>query len=165
MKGNAVKRWMIFFFVVFLLPVISNAEIYKCVDKNGKATFTTGYSPGCTLLQGSVEKKNQPQKKLPHTITKTKPKKKTSRSDGCTTKDGHFACLKEEWLDNMTKFRLSNDFESVKAYIAAKKCLVMKGGLHVTLIDSPGMFGGTASFIYKGVKFWTFREALDYGFK
>lgn len=156
---------MIIFFVVFLPPVISNAEIYKCVDKNGKATFTTEYSPGCTLLPGSVEKKSQPQKRSSPITAKTKSKKKSYHSSGCTTKDGYFACLKEEWLDNMTQFRLANDFESVKAYVAAKKCLVMKGGLHVTLIDSPGMFGGTASFIYKGVKFWTYREALDYGFK
>lgn len=80
-----------------------------------------------------------------------------------TTKENHFACLKEEWLDDMVKFVVAKDLDSAQAYVKAKKCLVTKGGEKVTVTDSPGFLGSRASYVYKGVKFWTTREALNYG--
>ena len=44
-----------------------------------------------------------------------------------------------------------------------KRCVLLKGDLDVTVIDSPGMFGGVCSFIFQGFKFWTTRGGLtDY---
>lgn len=80
-----------------------------------------------------------------------------------TTKENHFACLKEEWLDDMVKFVVAKDLASAQAYIKAKRCLVTKGGEPVTVTDGPGAFGSQATYIYKGVKLWTTREALNYG--
>ncbi|MBW2342483.1 MAG: DUF4124 domain-containing protein [Deltaproteobacteria bacterium] len=143
-----------------------SAEIYKCIDADGQVTFTTKSGPGCKLLPGSVEKKAPPVK-TPAPIpsrpaAKSVKKAKKYKFPRCTTNDGYFACLKEEWLDHVTRFITAKDYDSIDAYISSKKCLVMKGGLVVTVIDSPGMFGGKTSFIYNGIKFWTYREGVNY---
>lgn len=80
-----------------------------------------------------------------------------------TTKGGHVACIKEQWLNNMVAFVASGDRASFAAYIEQKRCVVMKSGLKVTVTDGPGMFGGKAGFIFRGTKFWTVREAIEYG--
>ena len=81
---------------------------------------------------------------------------------GITT-GGHAACLKEEWLDDVTSFVIAKDMDSFQAYLDSNKCVILKKGLRVTVTDSPGMFGGKAGFVFKGVKLWTYREALEYG--
>jgi len=63
----------------------------------------------------------------------------------------------------MVNFVASGDRDSFDSYIKMKRCVVVKKGLRVTVTDPPGMFGGTAGFIFKGQKFWTGREALSYG--
>ncbi|SEH08108.1 hypothetical protein [Candidatus Venteria ishoeyi] len=80
-----------------------------------------------------------------------------------TTKGGHAACLKKQWLDDVVSFVVAKDMDSFQAYLDSKKCIVLKKGLRVTVTESPGMFGGTAGFVFKGIKFWTVREALEYG--
>ena len=124
------------FFVFFLSPIISNAEIYKCVDRNGEAMFVTEYSPGCTLLPDLLKIETKIKKKLLSQSRKPSQEKDLINQE-VVQQRWLFRMSKRRVADNMTKFRLANDFESVKAYVAGKKCLVMKGGLHVTLIDSP----------------------------
>lgn len=81
---------------------------------------------------------------------------------GITT-GGHVACLKKEWLDDVTSFVIAKDMDSLQAYLDTDKCIVLKKGLRVTVTEPPGMFGGTSGFVYKGFKLWTYREALEYG--
>jgi hypothetical protein len=78
------------------------------------------------------------------------------------TKGGHVACLKKEWLNDMVSFVVAKDKGSFQAYVDSGKCLILKAGLRVTVTESPGMFGGTAGFVFKGMKFWTVREGLEY---
>jgi hypothetical protein len=80
-----------------------------------------------------------------------------------TSKGGHPACLKEEWINDMRSFVVANDLTSFEAYVNSKKRLILKKGLQVTVTESPGMFGSTATFVYRGIKFWTMKDALNYG--
>ena len=70
--------------------------------------------------------------------------------------------MKKEWLDDMIKFVVAKDKDSFAAYIACKKCIIMKGDMKVTVTDWPGVFGSTTGFIFKGTKFWTVREGINY---
>ena len=80
-----------------------------------------------------------------------------------TTVGGYCACFTESDLDDMTSFASSNDMKSFDAYIKWKRCIVVKSGLTVTIIKSPGILGGKTQFAFEGIKFWTVREALkDY---
>ena len=80
-----------------------------------------------------------------------------------TTVDGYCACFTESDLDDMTNFVVSNDRDSFNAYIKWEKCILLKPGLTVTVIKSPGLLGGKVQCVFQGVKFWTLREALkDY---
>ena len=80
-----------------------------------------------------------------------------------TTKGVHTACLKKEWLDDVISFIVAKDMDSFQSYLDSKKCIVLKKGLKVTITEFPGMFGGTAGFVFKGIKLWTVREAFNYG--
>jgi len=80
-----------------------------------------------------------------------------------TTKGGGAACIKKEWLNDMFSFVAAGDKASFQAYMNSKKCIILKKGLRVTVTESPGMFGGTAGFVFRGYKFWTARESLEYG--
>lgn len=80
-----------------------------------------------------------------------------------TTNDGYVACLSEALLDDVTKFVTANDKASLQAYLDSKKCIIIKGGLKVTVTESPGMFGGKTGFVFQGLKLWTYREAINYG--
>jgi hypothetical protein len=77
-----------------------------------------------------------------------------------TTDANAIGCLTKSALEEMVKFTASGDRESFSAYIAQGKCIVLKSGLDVTVVESPGMFGGIAGFVYRGIKMWTTREAL-----
>ena len=76
------------------------------------------------------------------------------------TVGSNFACFSESDFDDLVSFGAAKDKASIQAYINQKKCFVLKEGLTVTVLKSPGMFGGRAQCAYKGLKFWTFREAL-----
>lgn len=80
-----------------------------------------------------------------------------------TTNDGHAACFKKEWLDDVVNFIIAKDMGSFQAYLDSKKCIILKKGLRVTVTESPGMFGSKAGFVFNGVKLWTVREGLSYG--
>jgi len=82
-----------------------------------------------------------------------------------TTNKGHFACLKKEWLDDMLSFAVAKDEESGQSYIKRGRCLILGSGIKVTITKSSGLFGGTTQFAYKGYKFWTTIEALEYNTK
>ena len=63
----------------------ATAEIYRCVDENGNARFTTKPGPGCKLLPGSVVKEEPPRLHPPQTqikaeATRKLPKKRMIRS-------------------------------------------------------------------------------------
>jgi hypothetical protein len=80
-----------------------------------------------------------------------------------TTKDGYVACLSEEWLGDMVKFVSAGDKKSFEAYVAARKCIVPRAGLKVTVTESPGLLGTQTAYVYQGIKFWAVREAIEYG--
>jgi hypothetical protein len=40
--------------------------------------------------------------------------------------------------------------------------MIMPAGIKVTIVESPGVFGGTTGFIANGVKGWTLREGINY---
>ena len=80
-----------------------------------------------------------------------------------TTVGGQIACTQKGWYNDMVQFVAAEDKESFKNYINRKRCVILKKGLHVTVTDSPGMFGGTTGFVFHGYKFWTAREAITYG--
>ncbi len=82
---------------------------------------------------------------------------------GATTKGKYFSCRSEQWLGDFGSFSVAKDYESMKAYIASKKCMQLKAGLSVTVTDSPGVFGSRARFVVQGIKFWAPREELNYG--
>jgi hypothetical protein len=79
------------------------------------------------------------------------------------TKGGHAVCFSKEWLEDMVSFVAAKDRASFESHIDSKKCFIVNEGLRVTVTESPGMFGRTTGFVYKGVKLWTVRHALDYG--
>ncbi len=85
-----------------------------------------------------------------------------AQANAATTKGGHAACLTKQWYEDMIQFVAQGDRASFNAYIEARRCVVVKAGLRVSVVEWPGMFGGTAAFVYQGVKLWTAREALDY---
>ena len=66
-------------------------------------------------------------------------------------------------MDDVISFIVAKDMDSFQAYLDSKKCIVLKKGLKVTITESPGVFGGTAGFVFKGIKLWTVREAFNYG--
>ena len=70
-------------------------------------------------------------------------------------------CLKKEWAKDMVSFANAKDIDSFQAYFETAKCTVLKKGVRVTVTEPPGMFGGIAGFVLKGVKFWTVREELE----
>lgn len=78
------------------------------------------------------------------------------------TNGGHAACASEQWYKDMVAFVAAEDMQSFQAYIDMKRCVIVKEGLRVTVTQSPGMFGGIAGFVFRGTRFWTAREALNY---
>ena len=95
--------------------------------------------------------------------TSKKKHKEPSGPGSAKTVYNSIACRTEDWLDDMIKFAAVRDTQSGDTYIKTKKCFILKGGLSVTIIKWPGLFGGKAQFAFRGVKFWTYREGLTYG--
>lgn len=73
------------------------------------------------------------------------------------TQSGHVACLTEEWLDDIVTFSVAKDLDSIQAYLDSQKCIPLKGGLKVTVVDAGFVIHQIA---YKGVKLWVNREAV-----
>ena len=79
-----------------------------------------------------------------------------------TTKAGHIACTSKENLDLLIRASNAKDSGTVEAFFRNQRCIFLKGGLTVTVVDWPGLFGGTTSFLVNGFKLWTVREAINY---
>ena len=77
-----------------------------------------------------------------------------------TTVNNSVACFSKESLEEMQQFAGNKDRKSFDAYIKNGKCIIMKGGHDVSVIESPGMFGSATMFIFNGIKFWTLRHGL-----
>ena len=76
------------------------------------------------------------------------------------TVGGYPACFSEQWFDDAIKFLVNKDHASLQAYIDSKKCVILKDGLPVTIVEYPGLFGGVTVAVFQGVRFWTNREAI-----
>ena len=76
------------------------------------------------------------------------------------TVDGHTACLSREWLDDIVSFAIAGDRASSQSYKDTQKCVVLKGGLRVTVTGYSGLLGGITVFVYDGVKFWTLSNGI-----
>jgi hypothetical protein len=150
------------FFLSLCLYCLGYAgTIYKCIDENGNIYYTTApRDSGCKALNDSVP--NQTQKKESKPSYNNLRKNPSSLPKKPRTKGGYVACMKEQWLDDMLQFSLTNDQESYGAYIKDKKCLILEDGLQITVTDWPGLLGGKTGFIMLEEKFWALREAIDY---
>jgi len=76
------------------------------------------------------------------------------------TVENSVACLSKEDLNDMIQFAASKDQQSFTAYIETGRCIIIRGGLKVIVVDSPGMFGNETRFVFNGVKMWTTRSGL-----
>ena len=76
------------------------------------------------------------------------------------TKDGYMFCMSEGFLEDLTSFMADNDDENIRDYVDDKSCAYLKGGLIVTIVKSSGFFDTRVELEYKGVRIWTFREAI-----
>ncbi len=79
-----------------------------------------------------------------------------------TTKDGYIACRTEEHLNDIMSFVAAKDTASVEAYRSSNKCIILKGGLKVTVLDTT--WTGKLQFAFQGLKMWTVMEAVDIDF-
>ncbi len=59
----------------------------------------------------------------------------TSFASEAVTKDGHPACFKEKWHQDLSSFA-GKDMASFEAYISSRKCIILKQGLIVRVTDS-----------------------------
>lgn len=76
------------------------------------------------------------------------------------TVGGKLACLNAGWYDDFVKFAAAKDEASMEAYFESRKCLQVKGGLKVTVIEYPGMLGGQWVVAFQGQKFVVQREGI-----
>lgn len=93
-------------------------------------------------------------------LVRNSPPAARENSGLATTSNSSIACFTESALNDMTKFTVAGDRASFDAYVTQGKCIVMKGGVDVTVMEYPGLLGGTTGFVYRGVKMWTTREGL-----
>ncbi|PWB82036.1 MAG: hypothetical protein C3F08_00730 [Candidatus Methylomirabilota bacterium] len=73
------------------------------------------------------------------------------------TNSGYFGCASKETLDDMITFVVAKDAASMKEYIDSGKCLMLKGGVKVTVT---GCSIGEREFVLEGVKLHALAEAL-----
>jgi hypothetical protein len=78
-----------------------------------------------------------------------------------TTKDGYYFCMSESFFLELVSYMDDEDAEGVKDLLEDKKCAELKGGLGVTVTKRSGLLGSRIEIDYKGVKVWTYREAVD----
>lgn len=80
-----------------------------------------------------------------------------------TTVAGYVACRSAADLELVVAAANGGDRRSFAALVNGARCVEMKDGVVVTLIDSPGFFGRRASFMVSGVVFYTVRQGLNIG--
>ncbi|MEZ5569216.1 MAG: hypothetical protein R3E54_12900 [Halioglobus sp.] len=83
-------------------------------------------------------------------------------AQAATTNSGYAACLSKQYLDDFISFANAKDTDSIQAYIDSQKCISLKAGLRVTLVDTSGLLSSKVQFAFKGLKLWTVREALNF---
>ena len=81
-----------------------------------------------------------------------------ANAQSATTNENYIACTSKQYFDDMMAFVGAGDTASFEVYRAANKCLILKAGMTVTVIDRT-LFSGTV-IAYKGVKLWTVNEAI-----
>jgi hypothetical protein len=80
-----------------------------------------------------------------------------------TTTNNCIACFTEESINDIVSFVASGDRTNFDAYVKMQKCIILKGGVDVTVTKSPGMFGGNTQFVIRGIKLWSTSGGLtDY---
>jgi len=78
-----------------------------------------------------------------------------------TTKGGNVYCTTKMGLDDITQFITANDNDSVNQYLQTGRCVALKEGLKVTIMDTSGSPVSKVQIAYKGVKMWTYAEAVQ----
>ena len=76
------------------------------------------------------------------------------------TVQGKIACLTKQWFEDFAKFAAADDMGSIQAYLDSNKCMQMKGGLKVTVLEYPGMLSGQWHVSFNGTKFWVQRDGI-----
>lgn len=79
-----------------------------------------------------------------------------------TTKDGHVACKKRVWMEDMLTFIRTDNKAKYRHYIETKRCLFTKGGLEVKLLEKQEAFGVIVGFEYNRETLWTYWTSLTY---
>lgn len=77
-----------------------------------------------------------------------------------TTNDGYYFCMTEGFLLELISYMNDEDAEGVSNLLEDKKCAQLKGGLEVTVTQRIGILGSRIEIEYKGVRIWTYREAV-----
>ena len=137
-------------------PTIAAADVmFKCkLPTGGTVHRKTGCLEGEETMFLVDPKK--PDKKIPV--------ESKSAGDGVArTNPDNLACRSEEWFEDAIAFVVAADRGSLDAYVRTGKCIVLKGGVRVTVLDRSGLFGSRVKFAYQGIKFWAEGEAIDYG--
>jgi len=81
-----------------------------------------------------------------------------------TTRSGYFACLSLGELDDIIAFAHARDAASAQALLDRKRCVDLKAGVAVTVVDRPKV--GVVEFVVRGepgVRFYTITEAIAGG--
>ena len=104
--------------------------------------------------QSAKPAKNQPKHKYSSTYT-------DENGTGITV-GGQVACFSKVNLEDMEKFVVAKDKSSFDSYVNLKKCMILKGGDKVTVMEYPGLFGGFTKFAYHGVMLWTRRDGIAF---
>lgn len=74
-----------------------------------------------------------------------------------TTTPSTLACTTKAYYSNAIDFIIAKDMGSLEAYINQNKCIVLKGGLRVTITDAGFM---THEFVIQGITLYTASENL-----
>jgi hypothetical protein len=135
-------------------PTLATA-LFECQQEGGEIVYRQN---GCLGDEETLDIRTAP----PPREIKPAESRGSEEAISNTTVGGHAACPTREWYDDLVAFMVAEDRESVNAYFTAERCIVLKPGLKVTVTEYPGMFGGSTQIVIKGVKLWTFREAVNY---
>lgn len=73
------------------------------------------------------------------------------------TVEDKVACLTEEWMDDMMDFVLAGDKSQFQLYVDQQRCLILQGGIRVTVTDRKI---GRTQFSVQGTKLWTTSDGV-----
>ncbi len=68
--------------------------------------------------------------------------------------------MTEGFFLELISYMEDEDAEGVENLLEDKKCARLRGGLSVTVTKHSGLLGARIEIDYKGVKVWTYREAV-----